>query len=86
MYCWIVEISDLMTTYTYNLSLDDREVIALSNALNCYLSTEVQQLLSQNPAIGTWGNTQIIHDIVERQLNANLELSSSNNFFEHNKK
>ncbi len=86
MYCWIVEISDLMTTYTYNLSLDDREVIALSNALNCYLSTEVQQLLSQNPEIGTWGNTQIIHDIVERKLNANVELRSSNNFFEHNKK
>lgn len=75
-----------MTTYTYNLSLDDREAIALTHALKCYLSTEVQDLLSQNPAIGTWGNTQIIRDIVERQLNANLELRSANNFFEHNKK
>ena len=75
-----------MTTYTYNLSLDDREAIALTHALNCYLSTEVQDLLSQNPAIGTWGNTQIIRDIVERQLNANVELRSKNNFFEHNKK
>jgi hypothetical protein len=75
-----------MTTYTYNLSLDDREAIALTHALKCYLSTEVQDLLSQNPAIGTWGNTQIIRDIVERQLNANVELRSTNNFFEHNKK
>ena len=75
-----------MTTYTYNLSLDDREAIALNHALKCYLSTEVQDLLSQNPAIGTWGNTQIIRDIVERQLNANVELRSTNNFFEHNKK
>ena len=74
-----------MTTYTCNLSLDDREAIALSHALKCYLSDEVQELLAQNPAIGNWGNTQIIRDIVERQLNANLELSSTNNFFAHNK-
>jgi len=74
-----------MTTYSHNLNLDDREAIALSHALNCYLSSEVQDLLRQNPAIGSWGNTEIIRDIVERQLNANLEIRSSNNFFEYKK-
>ena len=80
MYCWIVNNSDPMTTYTYYLSLDDREVIALKHALNCYLSTEVQELISKNPSIGIWGNTEIIRDIVDRQLNANVELRSTNNF------
>jgi hypothetical protein len=74
-----------MTTYSHNLSLDDREAIALSNALKCYLSTEVQALLEENPEIGIWGNTEIIRDIVERQLHANLELRSTNNFYEHKK-
>ena len=74
-----------MTTYSNNLSLDDSEAIALSHALKCYLSNEVQDLLAQNPAIGTWGNTEIIRDIVERQLNANLEIRSRNNFFEYKK-
>ena len=80
MYCWIVEISDLMTTYTYNLSLDDREVIALKYALQCYLSPEVQELLANNPSIGIRGNHEIIRDIVDRQLHANIELRSTNNF------
>lgn len=81
MYCWIVKITDPMTTYAYNLTLDDREVISLNHALNCYMSSEVQELISKNPAIGAWGNTEIIRDIVERQLNANVELRSTDNFF-----
>jgi hypothetical protein len=72
-----------MTTYSHNLSLDDREAIALSNDLKCYLSIEVQTLIAENPEIGIWGNTEIIRDIVERQLHANLELRSKNNFYEH---
>ncbi len=80
MCCWIVEISDPMTTYTYNLSLDDRESIALKHALQCYLSPEVQELLANNPSIGIRGNYEIIRDIVERQLHANVELRSTNNF------
>jgi hypothetical protein len=86
MYCWIVKITDPMTTYTYNLSLDDREVIALKHALKCYMSSEVQELIAKNPTIGAWGNTEIIRDIVERRLNANVELRSKNNFFERNMK
>ena len=67
-----------MTTYTYNLSLDDREVIALKHALQCYLSPEVQELLANNPSIGIRGNHEIIRDIVDRQLHANVELRSTN--------
>lgn len=69
-----------MSTYTYNLSLDDREVIALKNALECYMSTEVQELLAKNPSIGIRENYKIIRDIVERQLHGNVELQSTNNF------
>ena len=54
-----------MTTYSYNLSLDDSESIALANALKCYLSPEVQAFLAANPSIGTWGNTTLIRDILE---------------------
>ena len=75
-----------MTTYTYNLSLDDRESIALKYALQCYLSSEVQELLATNPSIGIRGNYEIIRDIVDRKLHENVELSSTNNFFDHNKK
>ena len=71
-----------MTTYNHNLSLDDREAIALENALKCYLSNEVQALLAQKPEIGIWGNTEIVRDIIQRKLHANLELRSTNNFFE----
>jgi hypothetical protein len=70
-----------MTTCNYNLSLDDREVIALKNALECYMTPEVQELLSKNSSIGTWGNTEIIRNIVECQLHADIELRSANNFF-----
>jgi hypothetical protein len=69
-----------MTTYSYNLSLDDSESIALANALKCYLSPEVQALIAANPQIGTWGNTTLIRDILENQLHANMELASTNNF------
>jgi hypothetical protein len=69
-----------MTTYSYNLSLDDSESIALTHALKCYLSPEVQALIAANPSIGTWGNTKLIRDILENQLNANVELASTNNF------
>jgi hypothetical protein len=69
-----------MTTYSYNLSLDDSESIALTNALKCYLSPEVQALIAANPSIGTWGNTTLIRDILENQLHANVELASTNNF------
>jgi hypothetical protein len=69
-----------MTTYSYNLSLDDSESIALTHALKCYLSSEVQALIASNPSIGTWGNTTLIRDILENQLHANVELASTNNF------
>ena len=69
-----------MTTYSYNLSLDDSESIALINALKCYLSPEVQAFLAANPSIGTWGNTTLIRDILENRLHAKMELASTNNF------
>ncbi len=69
-----------MTTYSYNLSLDDRESIALTNALKIYLSTEVQDFIAANPSVGTWGNTTRIRDILKNKLHANIELASTNNF------
>ena len=80
MYCWIVETSIPMTTYSYNLSLDDREAIALKHALECYMAPEVQELLAKNPSIAIRGNFEIIRDLVERQLHENVELRSTNNF------
>ena len=75
-----------MTTYSYNLSLDDSESIALKHALECYLSTEVQAFLSANPSVGTWGNTTLIRNILEEKLNANLELASTNSYHQLRKK
>jgi hypothetical protein len=69
-----------MTTYSYNLSLDDSESIALINALKCYLSPEVQAFLAANPSISTWGNTTLIRGILENKLHAKMELTSTNNF------
>jgi hypothetical protein len=68
-----------MTTYSYNLSLDDSEAIALERALKCYLSTEVQALMAANPNIGLWGNTQQIRNILKK-LYSNVEVASTNNF------
>jgi hypothetical protein len=73
-----------MTTYSYNLSLDDSESIALTHALKCYLSPEVQAFIAANPSIGTWGNTTLIRDILENQLHANVDLTSTNNFHKSN--
>jgi hypothetical protein len=69
-----------MTTYTCNLSLDDSEAIALERALNCYLSPEVQAFIASNPNIGLWGNTNLVRNILENKLKANVELTSTNNF------
>jgi hypothetical protein len=69
-----------MTTYLYNLSLDDSEAIALERALKCYLSPKVQALMAANPDIGLWGNTELIRAIVEKKLNSKVELKSTNYF------
>jgi len=69
-----------MTTYSYNLSLDDSEAIALERALKSYLSTEVQALMAANPNIGLWGNTELVRNILEKKLNSNVEIASTNNF------
>jgi hypothetical protein len=69
-----------MTTYSYALSLDDSEAIALERALKCYLSPKVQALMAANPDIGLWGNTELIRAIVEKKLNANVEIASTNSF------
>lgn len=69
-----------MTTYSYNLYLDDSEAIALERALKCYLSPEVQALMAANPNICLWGNTELIRGIVEKKLTANVELASTNSF------
>ncbi len=62
-----------MTTYLYNLSLDDSEAIALERALKCYLSPKVQALMAANPDIGLWGNTELIRAIVEKKLNSKVD-------------
>lgn len=69
-----------MTTYTYNLSLDDSEAIALERALNSYLSPEVQAFIASNPNIGLWGNTNLVRNILEKKLKSNVALASTNNF------
>ncbi len=69
-----------MTTYTYNLSLDDSEAIALERALKSYLSPEVQAFIASNPNIGLWGNTNLVRNILEKKLKSNVELASTNNF------
>ncbi len=69
-----------MTTYTFNLSLDDSEAIALERALKCYLSPEVQALIASNPNISLWGNTDLVRNILEKKLNSKVELASTNNF------
>jgi hypothetical protein len=69
-----------MTTYTYSLSLDDSEAIALERALKCYLSKEVQALITTNTNIGLWGNTELVRNILEKKLNSKVELASTNNF------
>ena len=69
-----------MTTYSYNLSLDDSEAIALERALKCYLSPKVQALMAANPDIGLWGNSALIRGIVEQKLTANVELASTSTF------
>lgn len=68
-----------MTTYSYNLSLDDSEAIALERVLKCFLSPEVQAFMAANPNIGLWGNTQQIRNILKK-LNSNVEVASTNNF------
>ena len=74
-----------MTTYSYNLSLNDSEAIALERALKCYLSSEVQALMAANPNIGLWGNTELIRTIVEKKLNAKVELASTNSFHQQSR-
>ena len=74
-----------MTTYSYNLSLNDSEAISLERALKCYLSSEVQALMAANPNIGLWGNTELIRTIVEKKLNAKVELASTNSFHQQSR-
>jgi hypothetical protein len=68
-----------MTTYSYNLSLDDSEAIALERVLKFYISPEVQAFMATNPNIGLWGNTQQIRNILKK-LNSDVEVASTNNF------
>ena len=56
-----------MTTYSYNLALDDSEMIALEAALNFYLRHCSVQL-KDGPCSPFWAHRESIRKILARRL------------------
>lgn len=65
-----------MTTYRYDLSLDDSEIISLTAALKMYEKYCVEQL-ADGPKAPYWAHHKSIKEIQSRLLNNVIQMSGN---------
>jgi hypothetical protein len=70
-----------MTTYSFNLSLDEQEIWAVKEAMEFYLSTEATELRKKNPHLVKYAAAIKLQGILSSgKLYKDMETRSSNNF------
>ena len=70
-----------MTTYSFNLSLDEQEFWAIKEAMEFYLSTEARELRKKNPHLVKYAADIKLNELLSNgKLYKGVETKSSNNF------
>ena len=70
-----------MTTYSYTITLDDSEHIALEAALKLMIE-HCEAMLSKGAGAPFWAHRQSCQQISEKLHSATPLMTSTNNFFE----
>ncbi len=70
-----------MTTYSYQVSFDDSEIIAVKAALEFYLLPEVQSFMEKNSDLNIINYFHRIKKIIDdKKLYENVDLTSTSSF------
>ena len=70
-----------MTTYGFNLRLDEQELWAIKEAMEFYLSTEAKELRKKNPHLVKFAADIKLHELLSSgKLYKGMQTNSSNNF------
>ena len=70
-----------MTTYGFNLRLDEQEFWAIKEAMEFYLSTEAKELRYKNPHLVKFAADIKLHELLSSgKLYKEMQTNSSNNF------
>ena len=70
-----------MTTYDFNLNLDEQELWAIKEAMEFYLSTEAKELRKKNPYLVKYAADIKLNELLSSgKLFKEMQLRSSNNF------
>ncbi len=70
-----------MTTYGFNLSLDEQELWAIKEAMEFYLSTEAKELRKKYPHLVKYAADIKLNELLfSGKLYKDMQLRSSNNF------
>ena len=70
-----------MTTYGFNLSLDEQELWAVKEAMEFYLTAEATELRKNNPHLVRYAASIKLHELLSSgKLYKGIQTNSSNNF------
>lgn len=70
-----------MTTYGFNLNLDEQELWAIKEAMEFYLTTEARDLRKKNPYLVKYAADIKLNELLSSgKLYKDMQLYSSNNF------
>lgn len=72
-----------MTTYSYQVTFDDSEIIAIKSAFEFYLSQDVQELLEKNKDLKFANYYHTIKKIIDtNKLYEGVDMMSTSSFCE----
>ncbi len=70
-----------MTTYGFNLSLDEQELWAIKEAIEFYLTSEATELRKNNPHLVKYAASIKLNELLSSgKLYSGVQLLSTNNF------
>jgi hypothetical protein len=70
-----------MTTYGFNLNLNEQEFWAIKEAIEFYMTSEASELRSKNPHLVKYAASIKLKELLSNgKLYQDVELHSSNNF------
>lgn len=72
-----------MTTYSYQVTFDDSEIIAIKSAFEFYLSQDVQELFEKNKDLKFANHYHTIKKIIDtNKLYEGIDMMSTSSFCE----
>lgn len=70
-----------MTTYSFNLTLDEQELWAIKEAMEFFITTEATELRKKNPHLVKFAADSKLHELLSSgKLYKGIQTNSTNNF------